>query len=41
MQKGGVNKTVCDWSKAKRLFNYNPNTKFIDGIKKFVEWQNK
>ncbi len=38
MQAGDVDKTVCDWSKAHQLLNYTPNTKFEDGIKKFVEW---
>lgn len=41
MQPGDVDKTVCDWSKAKRLFGYVPATKFEDGIRKFVEWKNR
>ena len=39
MQPGDVNKTVCDWSKAKRLLNYQPHTTFEQGIKKFVAWK--
>ena len=39
MQPGDVVKTVCDWSKAKRLFGYVPSTKFEDGIRAFVEWR--
>lgn len=38
MQPGDVNKTVCDYSKAKRLFGYNPQTTFKQGIHKFAEW---
>lgn len=41
MQAGDVDKTVCDWSKAKRLLNYEPKTNFEDGIKRFIEWRNK
>ena len=40
MQPGDVNKTVSDVSKARRLFGYNPQTSFAEGIKKFVEWRN-
>ena len=39
MQPGDVVKTVCDWSKAKRLLGYVPSTSFEDGIRKFVEWR--
>ncbi len=39
MQPGDVDKTVCDWSKARKLLNYAPKTSFKDGIKKFVEWR--
>ena len=38
MQKGDVDKTAADISKAKKLFNYNPSTSFEEGIKKFTEW---
>lgn len=41
MQAGDVDKTVCDWRKANRLFGYEPKTKFADGIKKFVGWYKK
>jgi len=39
MQPGDVVKTVCDWSKAKRLLGYAPTTKFEDGIRAFVDWK--
>lgn len=39
MQPGDVDKTVCDWSKAKRLLNYTPKTTFEQGIQKFVKWR--
>ena len=38
MQKGDVDKTAADISKAKLLLNYNPSTSFEEGIKKFTEW---
>lgn len=38
MQKGDVDKTAADISKARKLLNYNPSTSFEEGIKKFVEW---
>ena len=38
MQPGDVDKTFADISKAKKLINYNPQTTFEDGIRKFVEW---
>jgi UDP-glucuronate 4-epimerase len=38
MQPGDVPVTFADISKAKRLLNYNPQTKIEDGIPKFVEW---
>ena len=38
MQKGDVDKTVSDISKARRLLGYNPQTRFADGIAKFVAW---
>lgn len=38
MQKGDVDKTVADISKAKRLLNYNPSTSFEEGIRKFINW---
>ena len=39
MQKGDVNKTVSDISKAKKLLGYNPKTSFKEGIKKFIIWR--
>lgn len=38
MQPGDVQKTNADISKAKNLIQYQPQTKFQNGIKKFVEW---
>lgn len=37
-QKGDVNKTVADISKARRLLHFEPHTSFKDGIHKFIEW---
>ena len=33
-----VNRTYADISKAKEILKYKPETKFDDGIKKFVNW---
>ena len=41
MQPGDVEKTVCDYSKANRLLNYQPKTTFADGIRKYVLWKHK
>ena len=41
MQPGDVPVTYADISKAKRLLNYNPQTKIEEGIPKFVEWFRK
>lgn len=38
MQAGDVEKTYADISKAKNLIGYAPQTKFEEGIKKFVAW---
>ena len=38
MQKGDVPETWADISKAKKMLNYNPQTKLHEGIKMFVEW---
>lgn len=38
MQKGDVDKTVADIRKAERLLGYNPQTRFTDGIAKFIAW---
>lgn len=39
MQPGDVNKTVSDVRKAERLLGYHPQTSFVDGIKKFIDWK--
>ena len=41
MQPGDVNKTVCDYAKAKKLLGYEPRTSFKNGIHKFVQWFDK
>lgn len=41
MQPGDVNITNADITKAKELIGYNPQTKFNQGIKKFVTWFNE
>lgn len=38
MQPGDVPITYADISKARKLLNYNPQTKIEKGIPKFVEW---
>jgi len=38
MQPGDVNRTVCDWSKARALLGYMPHTSFSVGIHNFVNW---
>lgn len=38
MQKGDVDKTVSDITKAEKLLNYHPETSFTEGIKKFTDW---
>ena len=38
MQKGDVDKTAADISKAKKLLNYNPSTSFEEGIREFINW---
>ncbi|MDB5207609.1 MAG: nucleoside-diphosphate-sugar epimerase [Flavisolibacter sp.] len=42
-QPGDVPHTFADVTKAQRLLNYNPGTKFKDGVQSFYEWflQNK
>lgn len=40
-QKGEVDMTFADISKAKELLNYFPQTKFEDGISQFVNWFKK
>lgn len=41
MQPGDVVKTAADISKARRLFGYNPQTSFKEGIQKYVQWRGK
>lgn len=38
MQPGDVDKTCADISHSNELLGYKPNTKFEDGIKKFIDW---
>lgn len=38
LQPGDVPETSADISKAKRYFNYQPQTSVKEGVKKFVEW---
>jgi UDP-glucuronate 4-epimerase len=40
LQPGDVPLTFSDISKAKKLLNYNPQTKIEEGIRKFVDWFN-
>lgn len=37
-QPGDMPLTCADISKARRLLNYNPKTKFSDGLPRFVDW---
>jgi UDP-glucuronate 4-epimerase len=37
-QPGDVPVTCADISKARRLLGYNPTTKVLDGLAKFVDW---
>lgn len=41
MQKGDVEKTFADISKAERLLDFNPKTKIDEGLKNFIEWYKK
>jgi UDP-glucuronate 4-epimerase len=38
IQPGDVPLTFSDISKAKKLLNYDPQTKIEDGIRKFIDW---
>ncbi len=38
LQPGDVNITYADISKSRKILGYNPQTKFDDGISKFIEW---
>ncbi|MET0392018.1 MAG: epimerase, partial [Chitinophagaceae bacterium] len=37
-QPGDVPRTFADITKAKRLLQYNPQTKLREGLAKFYEW---
>ncbi len=37
-QKGDVNLTFADITKAEKMLNYSPKTSITDGIKKYVKW---
>jgi UDP-glucuronate 4-epimerase len=37
-QPGDMPLTCADISKARKLLNYNPKTKFSDGLPRFVDW---
>jgi UDP-glucuronate 4-epimerase len=41
LQQGDVNITYADISKAKAHFNYQPKTKFRDGLTEFINWYNE
>ena len=41
MQPGDVNCTYADITKAKKLIDYLPSTKFETGVIKFYEWLKK
>jgi len=38
MQPGDVPTTFADISKSREMLGYNPTTKIVDGIPKFIEW---
>lgn len=38
MQPGDVDRTYACIDKARKLLGYNPQTKFEDGIRKFIDW---
>ena len=40
MQPGDVIRTYADITKAGRLFGYDPQTGFEQGVERFVEWFN-
>src|SRR5438067_1760709 len=37
-QPGDMPLTCADISKARNLFGYNPKTKFIEGVARFIDW---
>ncbi len=40
MQKGDVEKTYADITKAQKFLGYNPKTSVEDGMQKFIKWFN-
>ncbi|MDR2772547.1 MAG: GDP-mannose 4,6-dehydratase [Elusimicrobiota bacterium] len=40
-QKGDVDKTISDITKAKNLLNYHPQISFKEGIKRFLSWRDE
>ena len=38
IQLGDVEKTYADIRKAKLMLDYSPETKFENGIEKFIDW---
>ena len=40
-QKGDVQITCADISKAKSILNFDPSTKIEEGIKKTIDWYKK
>lgn len=38
LPKGDVDRTYCDYSKAKKLLKYTPKTSFENGIMEYVKW---
>ncbi len=41
MQPGDVERTISDTRKAQSLLNYYPQTSFIQGLAKFIDWRKK
>ena len=41
MQPGDVNRTCADISYSRKVIQYNPQTTFEEGIRKFVQWKLK
>lgn len=39
MQPGDVNRTCADIAHSREVIEYNPQTTFKEGIKKFIEWK--
>ena len=41
MQPGDVERTFADISKARKLLAYEPSVSFEEGVRRFVEWENR